>query len=1643
MTGFKWAFFIATILSNGPVGGSLLKRAGQDSGTWRGRLPDTSSDNAPRFRYWWPGGWIDPGVVRDEVKAIALAGFGGAEIGDVRDSISEAMNPAIYGWAQERWNAGVLAAYEAANEHGIHIDYTIGPHWPTGVPGYTPDSAATAKELVHGQALVHAGVHYVGPLPLPDAKPSGQNNGNPNVTAAPQLVAVLAARTRTTNVNASVLAFDQPTVTDISRHYKNGELSWTAPHNGTYIVVAVYGRGTGQVQNMYDMNANGPQLTDPFPAYIVDHLSVAGVEATVAYWNDHILTDELRLLLKTSGGSLFEDSLELKMTQYWTPNFLQEFQKRRGYDLKPYILYVLKDTNTFSGDAYVARMVEYDFYSTVTDLYIEYRLNHLQKFAKSLGLKLRAQPYTATIDSTRAAASLDIAEGESLGFESAPDSFRVLATGRDVSGRTTILSNELGAYQGKAYGVTWSFLLGTANFDTALGASLSVIHGFPYSDSPTSVWPGFAPFTPLGSSSNGFADAWGPRQPQWRFARNASSYMAKSQELMQSGSASVDIAILNLDWGVTTKWDDAGLNDAGYSFQFPTPELLAAYSASVRDGRLVPDGPRYKALVINNVTSLNIDSARDILSYGNAGLPIVIVGTIPSQTQSLCTSCHDAEGELKNIFKSILALETTTQVKSMSKVPTALKSLGVNPLIQYTDATNATTVTTRRLLEGGEYVYWIYSSNRTSQTVYLEGEGYPLRLDLWTGGVSPIAAWVSADGYTAINLTIGENAAEVVYLGRENPYGFPNLERHIVSTDAEAMADDSGKLFVRAAKNGSFTALLSTDEIATPVFVSVPPAVTPESWTLIVEDWSPGTANSTGRGSAQTEKTTLAPITLSELTPWANISGLEYASGVGVYHTVVNLITQQDQENVGVYIDIGEVGGTWDLKVNGQVVPGVDWFRSAPLDVTPYIRRGDNEIEVTVATTLWNKLRKTWPDVYGSLEPQEIGLLGPFLVPMVRLSEVVIGYVFNDLLPLIFILNPSLQAGFCNQDSVQMESVQTLRTHISKACEACRQQKIKCSGESPCKRCSRLSLTCVVRKVTRQRQRQQQPLQVNTSSQYKDKASNEILRIALRPVRIRNEMTRSAVPRTTVYGPTSTVAVLHLIALGRSGHTAFLTEKKSVTNSDLSLEDFSYHLLALGSSLPLDSAVLPPPLCLTIIPKQLLEFFLIRYIRTAWGTVPIQSPGELTSLLQSSCRAFNQSALPPTFYPILLYQLAMGSLSTRHSELSDMLVKESSLFASAGGGYRYEGLTQEMELQLVVLMISIPFPFCLDIGNFNRAYEILADAQGLICTAGYHLDPQAQTPGVKRLLRTLLSLDIYVCIAVGRPSLLTSTMCLSAHDTDNDSPVSNFVSGLFNIINNNIRAQQEPDMPFDRLCDLAWKTHTELGSFWAKNQPVLQFAHADLGAEGGVTEEMALHAVLHQYAVLTNFRPFLLYLGYRSIIEGAQAQAGEESNSPSLKRSTALHEPEQELEPETEQPSTATPVRQKGNSNSNQVSDTRLSLFSTTKQIYTCASKIVFTLSKICRAGSLLKDLPMNSFFLETACLSLVCCGLWHGHGHERGRGHETYSDEQVWDAIDEGIRCLEALQNQKIACMRLAAVRAILKESNLQRPCPRSTLAG
>ncbi|KAJ5719718.1 hypothetical protein N7493_007296 [Penicillium malachiteum] len=878
-----------------------------------GKLPSYSNYQSPRFRWWWPGGSIEPDEISSEISDIIDAGFGGGEISDIYDTDSAWMDPKTYGFGQSRWVAAVQRAYTDGNRLGGHVDVTLGPSWPTGFPGYTPDSLETMKELFHGQLFLDAGQTYSGTLRLPLAAPSGSQTGN-IVHATPYLVAVLAART-TSNDSSSVVDIIPDTVQILSA--SNGTLNWTASSNGRsngrYVVVAAYNRGTGQVQNMYDANPDNAPVTYLHPAYVVDHFSSHGVQAGIKFWNSHILTDEIKDQIKRSNGSMFQDSLELKLKRYWTTDFRDEFQKRRGYDLTPFLLYVLQDTNTFSGEELMGSQILNDFYQTVSDLYTEYRIGGLTKWVNSLGLRMRVQPYTAEFDSSYAASLLDIPEGESLGFDGDNDAFWVLATGRDIGDRTTILSDELGAYMDEAYGVTWRFLLGTANHDMALGVSQVVIHGHPYAYSQTSEWPGFAPFTPL-FSSNGFSDAWGPRQLHWMFAKQCSRYLRNAQGLLQDSGPAIDVAILNADWGVTASWADAGLNDGGYSYQFPTPSLLARHNVSVADGRLSPSGPKYKALIVSNA-SIDVSTAERVLSYGQKGLPIVLVGDNPQTSSSYSPATNITVGKLRKLFHRIKSLPKTRTVAADSDVPGAPQALGIQPSVKYPSRVNNSLISYKR---------------EPASRFNLKARDTHIELIF---------------GLIEVNITLVAAATIPIFVRTSNPWGSHKLEQHLTATNCNSYVNkDSIHIF----SNNTRTATLSNGRIFQLEPGTLPASVKATNWTLEVQDWGPAHINETGSASPDTNKTSLAAVQLTDLLSWNKIPSPVNASGIGNYSTEVSLSKKSD---LHVVLHLGSVTGTYGLEINGVSVNGVDQFLSKPIDITEYVVDGSN-----IAPTLWNKL---------------------------------------------------------------------------------------------------------------------------------------------------------------------------------------------------------------------------------------------------------------------------------------------------------------------------------------------------------------------------------------------------------------------------------------------------------------------------------------------------------------------------------------------------------------------------------------------------------------------------------------------------------------------------------------------------------------
>ncbi|KAB8196015.1 alpha-L-rhamnosidase [Nonomuraea phyllanthi] len=912
----------------------------------------------PRVRWWWPDAHVDPAEIRREVDQLADAGFGGAEIAAVHHSISDksVLDPVGHGWGTPAWNAAVEAALDQAARRGLTIDLTIGPSWPAAVPTITPESPAAVKELAHGSVTVAAGATYTGEAPPPAVE------GRPART----LLLVQAARIDTANSTRDETGLDPASVREVP--VTGTTVSWTAPAEGEWVLIAYWERGSGQRPE------SGPHTAPE--AYVVDHFSRAGTQAVIDFWESRLLTPAVRGLLKRSGGALFEDSIEIEAGGLpWTPGMLAEFGRRRGHPLTPLLpVIVLADEDpVFAYDAALTRHARKDYWDTVSELFNEHHFTMLRDWAHSLGLELRAQPYGLRTDAIASAAVLDVPEGESLGFKNLDD-YRCLAGGRDLAGHE-VLSCEAGAYAGGAYTTTWTKLLSTMGGAYAAGLNQTVLHGFSYATAPGAGWPGFAAFTPYGGTA-GYSESWGPRQPTWHHITDVSGYFARIHQIMREGAPRADVAVLRqtgyTKTGLGASWFTASGVPTGWTHQFVSPPLLDLPAARVSSGRLAPSGPAYKALFVEGdkfyagERTMTVPTAERLLEYARDGLPIVLLGAW--EAASVPGVPGDGENErLRAVVAGLLAEPTVRVVADQTDVPAALAALGVRPDVRY--ATASTLLTARRVAGEVDYYYLCngkHVENPKPPVTAVDHEvtlartardGVPYLLDPWTGRAERIALYAEDGDGIRLRVALRPGQARVVAIGRPGLFGTGAAHApHATATDADLVRFGKGSLVARASRAGAYTTTLSGGRTATAVIGAVPEPVNLSSWRLKVTDVRP-------------DGPLTHPLSLDRLAPWSDIPDLADVSGIGVYSTEVSL-------EGGAYLDLGAVTDTCRVRVNGRPLPPVDLLDPV-VDVGPYVRRGTNTIEVEVATPLGNRLRVADPAVYGGLPRRPYGLMGP------------------------------------------------------------------------------------------------------------------------------------------------------------------------------------------------------------------------------------------------------------------------------------------------------------------------------------------------------------------------------------------------------------------------------------------------------------------------------------------------------------------------------------------------------------------------------------------------------------------------------------------------------------------------------------------
>ena len=245
----------------------------------------------------------------------------------------------------------------------------------------------------------------------------------------------------------------------------------------------------------------------------------------------------------------------------------------------------------------------------------------------------------------------------------------------------------------------------------------------------------------------------------------------------------------------------------------------------------------------------------------------------------------------------------------------------------------------------------------------------PVLLDLWTGDITPIAQYEELSESQIklrVNLKAYSSMMVAILPLRKKPI-------HVVTSNALSARHDEDGLYLRVNSTGAYAAALSNGKTVHKSITEIPESQELKGWDLSVQSWEP-TSNIS---SSETVYKMHHFKDLETLSPWTSYEELQDVSGVGSYCT--NFTLQDWPPLAGAILEIPEFTGSFRVKVNGEDLPPQNQLNTE-FDVGPWLKNGENQLVITVATPLLNRLRVVTPETYGIAERQDYGLISPIML---------------------------------------------------------------------------------------------------------------------------------------------------------------------------------------------------------------------------------------------------------------------------------------------------------------------------------------------------------------------------------------------------------------------------------------------------------------------------------------------------------------------------------------------------------------------------------------------------------------------------------------------------------------------------------------
>ena len=610
--------------------------------------------------------------------------------------------------------------------------------------------------------------------------------------------------------------------------------------------------------------------------------------------------------------------------QNWTEGFNATFKEEKGYDFIQMLPLV---AGRFIGNAESSEAILSDYRKVISGLMTKNYFEYFTELCNADGLKSYIEPYGfGPLNDLDIGGVTDIPMGEFwmnrpiTQTESAVSGAHIY--GKPVISAESFTSNPTINWKGHPAMAKTSGDLGWT-----YGINEFMFHRFAHQANPN-VAPGM--------TMNRWGFHFDRTQTWWKNAGAAwFTYIARGSYLLRQGVPVSDLLI----------YVGEGAPNSAYYRNKIKPNIPKTINfdnvntdvllnrINIKEKELVlPEGTSYKILLLQNTKTLSLKTAKRILTIAKSGVPVY--GELPEKLAGYKKTEEDL-----STFKNIVS-ELTPLIKKVTDWEKVLLDQSITPDMQFlnqetTDYAHRKTAT--------EDIYFFFNPDTVETKIFQAQFRVSNKIpELWNpmdGSITKQGQFTTENGNTTTQIRL-DAGASVFVVFREDTNTINSAkenQKHI-----NLKLSEENNLQATAVENGRYSVPLTSGEHWDFSVTDIPPSQD------ISNDWQVTFKKEEGYGGT---------IQFDSLVDWSTHpkDSINYYSGTASYTKTIMLNEEETKKGSRIQLDLGEVYIVGEVLVNGQQV-AVSWMPPFQLDITDYVKSGENQIEVLLTNQWSNRL---------------------------------------------------------------------------------------------------------------------------------------------------------------------------------------------------------------------------------------------------------------------------------------------------------------------------------------------------------------------------------------------------------------------------------------------------------------------------------------------------------------------------------------------------------------------------------------------------------------------------------------------------------------------------------------------------------------